>query len=96
MIKIQIKTKHFRKSSGYVSIDKCPLALACEDHFSKTTRIRVGGYHIHINGETYKIDDYWGNPFGNLGSVEIDEMVKDAKDGKEIPTVTVTLTKLEY
>jgi len=96
MIEIQITTEHFRKSPGYGSIDECPLALACKDHFPEGTRIRVGGYHIHINREAYKIDDYWGNPFGNLRSVEIDEMVKDAKDGKEIPTVTVTLTKLEY
>jgi hypothetical protein len=96
MIEIQIKTEHFRKSPGYGSIDECPLALACKDYFSEGTRIRAGGHTVHINRESYKIDDYWGNPNGNLRCEEINEMVSDAKNGKEIPTVTVTLTKLEY
>ena len=96
MIEIQIKTEHFRESWGYESIEECPLAIACKDHFPERTRIRVGGHTVYINRESYKIDDYWGNPNGNLRCEEIDEMVSDAKEGKEIPTVTVTLTKLEY
>ena len=93
MIEIKITTEHFRKSSGYGSIDECPLALACEDHFSETTRISVGGYTVKINGENYKIDDHWGNPNGNLKCDDINEMIQDAQDGIEIPTVTVVLTK---
>jgi len=96
MIEIQIKTEHFRKSPGYGSIDECPLALACKDYFPEGIWISVGGYTVNINRERYKIDDYWGNPNGNLRYEEINEMVSDAKEGKEIPTVTVTLTKLEY
>jgi hypothetical protein len=93
MIEIKITTEHFRKSSGYESIDECPLALACEDHFPEATRISVGGFTVHIGKENYKIDDYWGNSSGSLKCDDINEMIQDAQDGKEIPTVTVVLTE---
>ncbi len=95
MIEIKITTEHFRKSSGYESIDECPLALACKDHFPEATRISVGGFTVHIDRECYNIDNYWGNPNGRLKCDSINKMIQDAQDGKEIPTVTVILTECQ-
>jgi hypothetical protein len=90
-MKIEIKTEHFRKSPGYGSIDECPLALACKDHFPDGIRIQVGGYSVNVGLKRYEIGSNWAD---KISPFEINKMISSAKEGNEIPTVTVTLTKL--
>jgi hypothetical protein len=91
MIEIQIKTKHFRESLGYESLVECPLALACKDHFPDGIRIQVGGYSVNVGLKRYEIGSNWAD---KISPFEINKMINSAKEGNEVPTVTVTLTRL--
>lgn len=86
-MKIQVKTEHFRESKGYCSVHSCPLALAIQDVISEGINVVVGGNQLTIGKTNYKFSENWHD------CDWINQMVRDAKNGDEIETVTVTLTE---
>ena len=90
-MEIEITTKHFREASSFVSNTKCPLALAIKDVVPEGTDIGVGGEDVDIGDKYYLINPNWGR--GEHTPTTINKMIWDAKQGIEIPTVTVILTE---
>jgi len=90
-MEIEITTKHFREASSFISNTKCPLALAIKDVVPEGIDIGVGGDDVDIDNKNYSIDPNWGR--GKYTPITINRMIQDAKQGIEIPTVTVTLTE---
>lgn len=88
---IEITTKHFREASSFISNTNCPLALAIKDVVPEGTYIGVGGSDLDIGDKCYLIDPNWGR--GEHTPTTIGQMIRDAKQGIEIPTVTVILTE---
>ena len=89
-MEIQVKTEHFKESTGYTSTTNCPLAVACKDQLPYGTSISVGGSTVLINHQRYIIGENWRL----LECHTIDEMIQDAENGKEIQTITVELTQM--
>jgi hypothetical protein len=90
-MEIEITTKHFREASNFLSNTKCPLALAIKDVVPEGTYIGVGGEDVDIDNKYYLISLNWGR--GEHTPTTIGQMIRDAKQGIEIPTVTVVLKK---
>ena len=87
---IEIKRKHFLKSEGYMSIDKCPLALALQEHF-KNDDITVGGFLFTYNNEDYVFnDELWEQ---TIVESKIEEAQKCLKNKKKFNSVFLELTK---
>ena len=93
-ITIEIKRKHFLNSEGYMSISKCPLALATQEFF-KDKNITVGGdclnnqYDRKINSYTFD-DSFWKRTFIES---KIEEAQKCLKSKKKFNNVFLELTK---
>jgi len=85
---VEVKTQHFKNAANYVSNEECPLALAIKDIMPENTFVSVGGYDLDIDSDTYNIGKEWEN------AIQINEFIEEAKNGKDINTVTVTLTKV--
>jgi len=85
---VEVKTHHFKNAVNYVSNEECPLALAIKDVVPENTFVSVGGYDLEIDSDTYNIGKVWENV------IQIEQFIKDAKQGKAIDTVTVELTKV--
>ena len=90
-MEIQVTTKHFREAPNFLSNTKCPLALAIKDVVPEGTDIGVSGYDVYIDDKRYLISLNWGRSENT--PTTIGQMIRDAKEGIEIPTVTVILTR---
>lgn len=90
-MKIDITSKHFREATFFISNTRCPLALAIKDIFPEGTYVGVGSNTVDIDEDIYGIESKWGR--GEFTPTIITGMIQDAKQGIEVPTVTVTLTK---
>jgi len=90
-MEIEVKTEHYKDSTCYLDQENCPLATAIKDVFSKKgyTHIWVGAFTVKIDEQEYKIGDEWSE----LMVQEIEENIKKAKKGEEIPTIVVNLRK---
>jgi hypothetical protein len=88
-MKIEVKTEHYKESTGYHSQENCPLAMAIKDVFSQEEYIHiwVGGFTVEIGDKKYNIGEEWSH----LEVSEIESNINKAKAGKKISTIVVTL-----
>ena len=84
MIEIQIKTEHFKESSGYGSLTECPLALACKDYFPEGICICVGGYSVNVGIKRYEISNNWANL---IDPFKINKMIEEDHEMMRIQRV---------
>lgn len=90
ILEIKVENKHFVESESYTSNYDCPLALAIRDQLLLNgLDVNVGGITVDIINHSYDISKNWRN----RKSSDVQQMIDDAKDGKEIETVIVTLKK---
>jgi hypothetical protein len=90
-MKVQIKTKHYKESPGFLSNTECPLALALKDALPDSN-IRVGGDYVKIDGKDFNIEKTWG--YGKT-SFEINRDIREAKEGKEIETMEIEINEIK-
>lgn len=90
---IEIKRKHFLNSNGYLSMRKCPLALAVQEYF-KDNNISVGGDYfsnVKTKEHSYNFDNSIWNEF--VVNSKIEEAQKCLKSKKKFNSVFLELTK---
>lgn len=90
-MKIDITSKHFKEATFFISNKRCPLALAIKDISPEGKYVSVGSNIVNIGKDTYGIELKWGR--GKFTPTIINGMIQDAKQGIEVPTVVVNLTK---
>jgi len=86
---VKVKTQHFKDSAGYSSNEECPLALAIKSTVSPDTSVNVGGFTVRINNKHYVLPEEWTN----ISPLDIMSMIDDAKNGKEVKAMFLTLTE---
>jgi hypothetical protein len=91
-MKVIIGTEEFKKSSSFVSITNCPLAVALRKLLGPK-EIRVGGFTISIEGIDYSFKG-WSETWCQSEADKVNEYIADAKAGKETPTFEIEI--LDY
>ena len=99
-IEVEIKTKHFRNSWGYVDPNNCPLAMAIKDKLELSgDDVGVSMGSARIQDKRYRVPSEWCHNQkvydGKWKDINIDKIIKMVKEDKslELPTITLTLTE---
>lgn len=103
-IEITIKAKHFRNASGFMSNMSCPLALACQEHFSNgfvtvgtdIVNVWADGHYKGDEIAKYELNKDWLNITPGLvngNNDTVDRLIKKAKQKKKVGSFKVILTK---
>ena len=59
-IKVKVKARHYRLSTGYNDTTSCPLAKALQEMFPKAENIFVATGHVDIDDNRYIIKNFIG------------------------------------
>jgi len=95
-IKLLITPAIWARATQYTDKQHCPIAEAIREQFPDTF-IEVYNRTLMIGLQEYKIlpvdNGYWS--FGQYSPVDVDEYIRMAKDGQDVPTVEINLEAIE-
>jgi hypothetical protein len=93
---VTITPEDFRDATEYIDSQYCPLSVALKGKFPGSF-VSTGPFKSTVDNVWYAIPEkQWGPVDSPYSGKHIDELIAKAKDSLEdIPTVTLTLTKVK-